>query len=220
MEPIDKPSIEGALAAQMTVAASAKWCDFVNEIHPEWLERLKAPFDIINKNIFPSALLRDALFEQFNLRWPNLSALTHPMQAIWLLPREDILHVCQHWAVFVRRGQLIRCLDSNVRRSIRQLVGESAFENILQIPFRPEESFAAGIPLDPNALAAEGLNMLRVSYPAVDNHNWRIASMAFKPDVTQPNNIGYSANTKPKAEKNQFCELLVELFPEHAWLFG
>jgi hypothetical protein len=220
MQNIDNAMIDPAVAAQIAVAAGSKLRNLVPDVHPAWLRSLRAPFNLVDASFFSSDLLGDALLEQFDLRWPDLSELTHPLQALWLLPKKDIVHCCQSWAIFERRSQLSRCLDSGMRRRLRELVGESFFEKILQIPFRPEETGDASIKVEPDGLAVEGFNALRDLYPSADSRHWRIAAMAFAPNATEPNNIHGMLKVRPQAGRFEFIELGAELFPEHAWLFG
>jgi Bacterial type III secretion protein (HrpB4) len=220
MQNTDNAMIDPAVATQIAIAAGAKLSNLVPEIHPAWLKALRAPFNLVDSSVFSTDLLGDALLEQFELRWPDLSALTHPLQALWLLPKKDIVHFCQSWAIFERRSQLSRCMDSSVRRRIRQLVGERVFEKILQVPFRPEETGGTSVPVEPDGLAVEGFNALRQLYPSTDSRHWRIAAMSFAPNATEPNDIDGAARGRPKTGRFEFIELGAELFPEHAWLFG
>jgi hypothetical protein len=225
MQNIDSATITPAVAAQIAIAAGSKLRNLAPDVHPDWLQALRAPFNLVDTSVFSADLLGDALLEQFDLRWPDLSELTHPLQALWLLPKKDIVHFCQSWAIFERRGQLSRCMDSVVRRRVSQLVGKRVFEKILQVPFRPEESGDISIPVEPDGLAVEGLNTLRNLYPIADSRHWRIAAMAFAPNASYPNNaepndIDVVAKVRPKAGRFEFIELSTELFPEHAWLFG
>ncbi len=220
MQNTDDAIIAPAVATQIAVAAGTKLSNLVREIHPAWLQALRAPFNLVDTRAFSADLLGDALLEQFDLRWPDLSALTHPLQALWLLPKKDIVHFCQSWAIFERRSQLSRCMDSGVRRRVRELIGERVFEKILQVPFRPEETGDISEPVEPDRLAVEGLNALRGLYPSADSRHWRIAAMAFAPNANEPNDIDGATRVRPKAGRFEFIELGAELFPEYAWLFG
>ncbi len=213
-------TINHAGAVQLSLAAGAKLRDLARQVHPAWLMRLNAPFGVAGKGVFSADLFSQALLEQFALRWPDLSALTHPLQCLWLLPRKEIARVCQSKTLFDHRSQLIRSVDAQLRRDLRTLVGDAVFEKILQIPFRPEETSDAVQVSDPKMLALEGLSRLCTQYPSADGRHWTLAAMALPCGDSEPACENGRLRGNGKSDKSEFAGLLLEFFPEHAWLFG
>jgi hypothetical protein len=93
-----RPSAAAALAR----AAGAVFDELPARIHPGWSHSL--PFDAGALAQAHPSVLAAALLVHFDLRWPDLSAATHALQRIWLLPRSALMQLCAAGAASRRNG--------------------------------------------------------------------------------------------------------------------
>ena len=199
-------------------AASHKLNHLSQHVHPQWLAKLPAPFGVLKSLVWPEALLQAALLEQFALALPDLSRLHHPLEGLWVLPRQEIEAVCLAQVIYVRRGGLSRCLDATLRRSFKALVPEAVFTRLMQVPFRPEQVMALEPVNARSLLLLKGFEALRDAFAGPDLRHWALIGMAlpFAPSAAP----SVAVKSISSFDQQEFLGLLLELFPEQAWLFG
>ena len=202
-------STEGAIA--LAKFAAAALASVSRRVHPAWVESLGKEVAVVASK--GPALLDELLLSHFDLRWPDLSAVSHGPEYLWLLPVEQVKRFCSARALYTWRDALDRCVVAQMRRQARALVGNVAFEALIARPDPRPHSVALPETLDGDEVCALGWLHLKAGLPWRDARSRRLVDLMFPPTaVTAP----------PGAadDHDLFMADLPAMFPELSWLFG
>jgi hypothetical protein len=154
----------------------------------------------------------------YGLRWPSLARFERRAHRIALLPRAEILRVLTAVALHDDRERVRRCIERGLRGTIVRLVGEAAYQGLIDAPRRPARTptALAAADLDSGRLASAGYAVLSAqsAWQCRDMLAWvRLALPLATPDAAEP---AWPALSEPAP----VLDRLLTYFPEHAWLFG
>jgi hypothetical protein len=204
-----------ALAGQLAGQAAQTLSDLPNRLHPGWVESMGADPAVLHAG--GAGVLNAALLARFDLRWPDLSAAGHGLELAWLLAPDQLVRLCAARALFAWRGALARCVDAGVRRRVRALVGTETFDAIVGMAQGRREAAAA--PLEAEVALPLGWSLLRRALPWRDVRSRRLVELMLPP-VPAHIVAALGERADESAEHDGFASTLLDLFPEHSWLFG
>ena len=176
MTPADAECV--ALAGRLSQGAAQALHDLPQRVHPAWLASLEvAPSLLVDAG---PGLMSTVLQNRFDLCWPDLSAASHTLELVWLLPPEQLRRVCAARALFAYRGLLARSVDAAARRSTRLLLGAATFDALLHLPERRREPQALP-PLDEDSIVVVGWGLLGGQLPWADVRARRLVELVLPP---------------------------------------
>jgi hypothetical protein len=201
--------------------ARAKSADVAAHVHPAWIETAWQRIGIApppSPDAAGVARCAIAFASLYGLRWPSLARFERRAHRIALLPRTEILRVLAAVALHDDRERVRRCVERGLRSAIVRLVGEAAYQGLIDAPRRPAwaPTALAAADLDPPRLAAAGYAVLSAqgAWQCRDMLAW--VRLALPPAGTDAEAPAWPVLPEPAP----VLDRLSTYFPEHAWLFG
>jgi len=213
----DSPAERGAPtpAAALVLAreAAVVFASLLDRLHPSWVRAVGIDLAVTTPG--HCAVWIEAITSRFDLRWPDLSAARSALELLWLLPPAEVQRVCIARALFACREPLARCVDGQVRRRARELVGAPAYEALAALPAPRGGGLPLPADVDSESLGLDGWQLLDQATEWRDSRARRLVQLML------PLSGVPSPKFKPSAAEHALFVLqLPHLFPEHAWLFG
>ena len=207
------PAAGGMAAATLARSAASALAVLSKRVHPGWIASLGA--DIAAFGAQRPALLDDLLLSRYDLRWPDLSAPTHGLENLWLLPPGQVRRLCSARALYTWRDALNRCVMADVRRKARALVGDLAFQVLTGRPDKYPHSITLPASLDSDEVCGLGWLQIRAALPWRDERSRRLVDLMLPPTPASAAPAHSAFDDHPL-----FMADLPAMFPEHSWLFG
>jgi Bacterial type III secretion protein (HrpB4) len=223
----------GALAAEAATASSVaallalaadKSARFVTQLHPGWAESPWTGASSWLASLDDAAAVRGAsvaLCGAWCVQWPSLGALADRLNRAALLPRQAVVEWLCAAALFLRRGEVRRCVGRRQREVLVEMVGQHAIQAIVSAPEAgPAPTHATPLERESmETLAAWSFAVLSAQKAWSCDHARRLIALSLPPAAMA---TAVRAPDRPSRilPLGGFSDQLANYFPAYSWLFG
>jgi hypothetical protein len=209
--------------AQLLQAIDDKAADLAAQLHPSWVDAISQRLGVTCscEGARPARRTARLLTAAYELQWPSIGELRHPVHRIALLGRRDTLRVLTVCELACRRDSVRMAIGRETRDLLIEQIGAPAYTLLCE---GPPQGVAQVQPVSPQdfdleLLAGSGYRLLCRSGAWRSRAALAITRMCLAPVAVEvgtrlPDDIIDAADDGGAAHH------LHDYFPELAWLFG